>query len=125
MKNISLLLILSLLLPNLAFAETVYLNDGTVLIGETQSTSESFIVVKTSKGNIPVLKSSIAKIDYQAADPTKTIDPIPEQAGGVTTSGVLTAIAIGVVVGALISAANKEPPASTTPTSQGTINLNR
>lgn len=62
MKNISVLLILSLLLPNFAYAETVYLNDGTVLIGETQSTSESSIVVKTSQGDIPVLKVQFQRL---------------------------------------------------------------
>jgi len=125
MKNISILLILSLLLPNMVFAETVYLNDGSVLVGETQSTSESYIVVKTTKGDIPVLKSSISKIDYQTVEPTKIVESLPEKSGGITTGGVLTAIAIGVVAGALISAGSKSSGGSTTPTSQGTINMNR
>lgn len=53
-------------------------------------------------------------------------DSIVKGASSSMTAGdVLLAILVGVLVGAVVHAATKSDPASTTPTSQGTIDLNR
>ncbi|MEW6557538.1 MAG: hypothetical protein AB1349_09315 [Elusimicrobiota bacterium] len=56
--------VLFLVLTTSVLAETIYFKDGTVIKGSIKSTTEDKLEVKTSMGNLTVLKDDIKKIEY-------------------------------------------------------------
>jgi hypothetical protein len=66
-KKIKLLFIVMLLLliPILSQADTIYLNDGSVIIGEIIEISETLVIIKTTNGILEINKDDITKIEFE------------------------------------------------------------
>lgn len=64
---------------NFVFAETIKLNDGTIITGDVIAFNDETVIVKTDYGQLEIPKSNIQNIDYNTVQPEENKQVIQEE----------------------------------------------